>query len=265
MSQADIALSQINAAASRASAAPPPAVASNGSVTAPKRPQSLTPTPVPQVSVVPASPNGTASIPAQGQWRVGLFDADDMDTCCAAWFVPCVLNGRINQRLANFPQEKAWDEFNSDCCVSLALCCCYMGCVPAYMNRNAVRRFFNIKGNACLDCLASFFCTPCALSQTDFELKRRAVEARGISQQYQSGAPQMAYMPQPQQRMIQQQPQMQPPNAAYLQVPSHSQPQTTSRTQQSRPVQATEQPQTQPTAQQAPQLLAIQFSPPRQH
>jgi hypothetical protein len=35
-----------------------------------------------------------------------------------------------------------------------------MGCVPAYMDRNAVRRAFDIKGNDCLDCLVTILPMP---------------------------------------------------------------------------------------------------------
>jgi Cys-rich protein (TIGR01571 family) len=297
-SQAASVAPQAETTASQSSAATPPVLVSDGTVAAPNPTQSLIPTPIPQVSVIPASSNGTASIPREENWRVGLCDADDIETCvryipsspmsfdqvppltpsqCAAWCIPCFLSGRIENRLENFPQEDPdYEDLNSTCCIALFLWCCNMGCIPAYMNRNSVRRAFAIQGNDCLDFLvrfpcpvsiphdkssllivplqSAFFCTPCTLSQADFELKRRAAEVRAMSpQQYQSGAPQMAYMPPQmaympplqQQRMIQQQPQMQPPNPAYLQVPSHPQPQTTGRVQQNHPVQAADQPQMQ--------------------
>jgi hypothetical protein len=84
--QANTTSTPVNTTEPRSSAATPPVVVSNGTVTAPKPAQSLTPTSVPQVAVIPASSNGTASIHAHDHWRVGLCDADDMETC-----VRCIL------------------------------------------------------------------------------------------------------------------------------------------------------------------------------
>jgi hypothetical protein len=79
--QASSAAPQTDTTAPRSSAATTPVVFPDGTLTAPNPSQSLTPTPVPQVSVIPASSNGTASIPHQEHWRVELCDADDMETC----------------------------------------------------------------------------------------------------------------------------------------------------------------------------------------
>jgi hypothetical protein len=80
-SQANSAALQAETTASQPSAATPPVLVSDGTVTAPNPTQSLIPTPIPQVSVIPASSNGTASIPREEHWRVGLCDADDIETC----------------------------------------------------------------------------------------------------------------------------------------------------------------------------------------
>jgi hypothetical protein len=92
--QANTTSTPANTTAPRSSAATPPVVVSYGTVTAPKPAQSLTPTyPVPQVAVIPASSNGTASIPVHEHWRVGLCDADDMETC-----VRCILQASPSTR-----------------------------------------------------------------------------------------------------------------------------------------------------------------------
>jgi len=78
LSQANYAASQTSTTESQSIASTPPVIL-NGTLTPT---QSLTPTTAPQISVIPASSNGTVSIPPQEEdWRVGLCDADDMETC----------------------------------------------------------------------------------------------------------------------------------------------------------------------------------------
>lgn len=81
-SQSNSTPSRANIAASpQANAATPQSVVSNGIVTAPKPTQSLNRTTAPQFPAVPASSAGTIPVETYDNWRVGLCDVDDLETC----------------------------------------------------------------------------------------------------------------------------------------------------------------------------------------
>ncbi|KAK3673139.1 hypothetical protein LTR78_006979 [Recurvomyces mirabilis] len=74
-------------------------------------------------------------------------------------------------------------------------------CIPLWLKPQEFRRKFNIRGNGCTDCLASYFCHSCALSQLNTELKARAeqpqIEAKEAPMGYVQPAPPhgMMYVP----------------------------------------------------------------------
>ncbi|KAI5239943.1 hypothetical protein E4T43_06431 [Aureobasidium subglaciale] len=70
--------------------------------------------------------------------------------------------------------SSGFEWFNVPCIGMFAGWILAIPCVPIWMQRNIVRKRFNIGGNGCTDCLVSTFCGCCAQVQQENELKDRA-------------------------------------------------------------------------------------------
>ncbi|KAL6714797.1 hypothetical protein ACLMJK_007057 [Lecanora helva] len=143
----------------------------------------------------------------QGTWRYGLFDCfSPMNTCCLAYWCPCILFGRTKHAFEGDPNASAC---NGSCCAWTALA---MLLNPAQSllqmsQRGAMRQRYGIESNSLNDCLLSCCCGCCTLIQEDKEL--RSHESEPMMQQQGYAAPNggqgMVYQqPQP---GVQQQPQ----------------------------------------------------------
>ncbi|KAF1348468.1 hypothetical protein BDV97DRAFT_277856, partial [Delphinella strobiligena] len=98
-------------------------------------------------------------------------------TCLGSFFCYPCLFGRTQTRLDNYPQPPSSDSegwFSVSC---LLMCCAAhvgIACIPVWMQRASMRKKLGIEGDGCTDCLASTFCTCCAMVQQEKEVKERA-------------------------------------------------------------------------------------------
>lgn len=149
-----------------------------------------------------------------GEWRNGLFSgicgADNCGMCLGAWCCACFLHGRTAGRLDKFPSEEEPEMCNGPCWLMYGAACCHLHWLVALFKRGDTRAKFGIRGDGCTDCLASYFCFPCALAQMETEVKDRAKVAKA------SGGMTQGYS-QPQGGMVYQQPQHQSPHMDHQQ------------------------------------------------
>ncbi|KAF1949342.1 PLAC8-domain-containing protein, partial [Byssothecium circinans] len=95
-------------------------------------------------------------------------------TCFAAWCCACFLFGKTHHRLRKNANLEEYAICNTSCvCFYLAGHVCF-NCFMTAMQRQDIRRRYNVKGSRCKDILASFCCQPCALMQSAKETKLRA-------------------------------------------------------------------------------------------
>ncbi|KAB5582792.1 PLAC8 family-domain-containing protein [Coniochaeta sp. 2T2.1] len=92
--------------------------------------------------------------------------------CFSACCCPCILIGKTQARLETGDRDPS-------CCNSwcVGYCvlemCGHWGFILGMLQRNHVRYAYNIRGNACCDCCASFWCPCCGLLQQANEVERR--------------------------------------------------------------------------------------------
>ncbi|XP_021910018.1 protein PLANT CADMIUM RESISTANCE 2-like [Carica papaya] len=109
--------------------------------------------------------------PARGQeWSTGFFDCcSDVPNCCLTCWCPCITFGRIAEIV---------DRGSTTCQTSGALYAILAvltgcACLYSYCYRSKMRKEYELKGNACEDCLAHCCCELCALTQQYRELQNR--------------------------------------------------------------------------------------------
>ncbi|KAJ7281372.1 PLAC8 family-domain-containing protein [Mycena rebaudengoi] len=112
------------------------------------------------------------------EWSHGLCDCfGDFGTCCVAWWCPCITYGKNKARLQHltaqgFPDPEGGGSCNGPC---WGYCCLTtftgFGFILQAINRGEVRARYSIDGGGCTDCLASWCCTPCDLTQASREIE----------------------------------------------------------------------------------------------
>ncbi|KAJ3517715.1 hypothetical protein NLJ89_g331 [Agrocybe chaxingu] len=111
------------------------------------------------------------------EWSNGLCGCCDAPgTCIVAWCCPCITYGKVKRRYEHlnskgYPDPENGGCCNSDCVVHGFVTFCGFGWVMQMMNRGNIRSRYNIKGGGCGDCCASFWCTPCELTQESIEVE----------------------------------------------------------------------------------------------
>jgi len=113
------------------------------------------------------------------EWSNDLFDCcNEPGTCVMSWFCPCVVYAQNKQRYEHLNAKGTPDPelggsgCNGDCMVhGFITGCCGMGWILQFMQRGNIRGRYNIKGGGLGDCCASFWCTPCELTQEHQELE----------------------------------------------------------------------------------------------
>ena len=130
-----------------------------------------------QIQGAPPNVTGTYALPDHsGQWRDGLCDcfSNIFPSCFMSFFFQCVILGQVSENIHFAPCG--------------FICCGYIGFVILFLIlggyyfglqvliwvcvgfliwgiRNQLRNTQRIPGNPCEDCLVSFFCQGCAVSQ----------------------------------------------------------------------------------------------------
>ncbi|KAH3765627.1 PLAC8 family [Pelomyxa schiedti] len=95
---------------------------------------------------------------------------DDVPSCLCSCFLPCVQYGRNAERYGHgiLGEEKLPN------CLGF-MCFSFFGLsfIPTLLQRTSIRTKYDIEGGPIKDCLSSFCCTCCTLSQHHRELVNR--------------------------------------------------------------------------------------------
>ncbi|KAI0249609.1 PLAC8 family-domain-containing protein [Lactifluus subvellereus] len=118
------------------------------------------------------------------EWSFGLFDCfSACGLCCWATWCPCVVYSKNRQRLRNLqyqgaPLQGGGERYTDACCIHGLLTFTGYGWVLQINNRNEIRDRYGIRGDAFGDCLTSWLCRSCALTQErrELELEERSLE-----------------------------------------------------------------------------------------
>ncbi|KAG8882694.1 hypothetical protein FRB98_003523 [Tulasnella sp. 332] len=110
--------------------------------------------------------------------------------CCVASWLPCFIYGANKTRLEHLerhgmpePDAGQWCGRDAWCYGSLYACFA-IGWVLQIGERSETRRHYHVRGWSGFDCLAAYFCTPCALTQEHREIE---LEENAIIQRLESG------------------------------------------------------------------------------
>jgi len=111
---------------------------------------------------------------------------DDPMTCIFAWFLPCTIYGKNKSRLEHLQQGQVHPDggeiLGPDTITYGALTfCCQLGWIIGMQNREAIRQRYHIRGDPATDCLLSWACAPCTLTQQsrEIELEEQSLGALG--------------------------------------------------------------------------------------
>ncbi|KAN0139503.1 PLAC8 domain containing protein [Lactarius tabidus] len=128
--------------------------------------------------------NREVGVDGQRDWSHGLFSCtEECCLCCWAAWCPCVVYSKTKQRLQHLqnrgtPLPGGGERYNADCCI--------YGClvIPGYAwilqigNRANLRTRYDIRGGTMGDCLTSWCCHSCSLTQErrEIELEEKSFE-----------------------------------------------------------------------------------------
>jgi Cys-rich protein (TIGR01571 family) len=106
-------------------------------------------------------------------WTTDIFSCfDDCGTCACAWFLPCVLVGRI----AEIVDEGRTSCLTAGCIYYCLQSCTGCGCLYTYSFRTRLRNKYGLELKPCDDCCTDCWCLPCSLSQQIRELQNRGID-----------------------------------------------------------------------------------------
>ncbi|KAL4914913.1 PLAC8 family-domain-containing protein [Aspergillus aurantiobrunneus] len=108
------------------------------------------------------------------EWSNSVWDCcSPAKTCFMGWCCPCLLHGRVSERLED-PALKQGDYANGECCLFVLANYCGLAWVLVMMKRRDMREKFGIKGSVGEDCIISCCCPCCVLVQHEKELDAQA-------------------------------------------------------------------------------------------
>ncbi|KAI8903275.1 hypothetical protein EDD86DRAFT_195822 [Gorgonomyces haynaldii] len=103
------------------------------------------------------------------EWSSGLFDCfGDLSTCLMAFICPCYVYAK-NKQVLNGTGTIA-----PDCllyCGGMEFGCCGVNACIGAQTRHDIRKQRNIGGSQAQDCLTSWCCYSCALTQEKHEIE----------------------------------------------------------------------------------------------
>ncbi|KAI9459155.1 PLAC8 family-domain-containing protein [Lactarius psammicola] len=96
--------------------------------------------------------------------------------CCLATWCPGVVFGRNKQRLRHLqsqgrPLPGGGTYVNGDCAIYCCLAAPRFAWILGIGERTDIRARYSIRGSTVEDCLTSWCCTPCALTQEHLEIE----------------------------------------------------------------------------------------------
>ncbi|KZT33179.1 PLAC8-domain-containing protein [Sistotremastrum suecicum HHB10207 ss-3] len=111
-------------------------------------------------------------------WSNGLCSCfGSCGTCLEAAFCPCITYGRNKARLDYLRAQGKPDPSGGECCTGDCMLHCVLtvflglGCLVQIGNRGRTRERYRIRGGCCGDCMASWCCQACALTQESREIE----------------------------------------------------------------------------------------------
>jgi len=120
---------------------------------------------------LPVGPDG------KRDWSYGLFDCFSVcGLCCFAAWCPCIVYSRNRQRLRSLqyqgiPLPSGTETNDAQCCIYCGLLIAGYGWVLQIRTREEIRERYGIRSSPINDCLVSWCCNPCSLTQ-----ERREIE-----------------------------------------------------------------------------------------
>ncbi|KAH7124919.1 PLAC8 family-domain-containing protein [Dactylonectria estremocensis] len=126
------------------------------------------------------------------EWSNDLYSYGPCNTDLLGTYMPCILLGQTSDRIRDPTMETA-ESCNCDCMIFCTIQC-MTGCGWIYtlMKRRQIREQFGIKDNGMSDCYTSYWCSCCAPTQQEKEVKATAAQSP-ITEAYQPpGAMSMA-------------------------------------------------------------------------
>ncbi|KAG0648886.1 Cadmimum resistance [Hyphodiscus hymeniophilus] len=108
--------------------------------------------------------------------------ADDCNSCCLSFWVPCAQYGKTHWRLKQVesgqdPSDAAWKAdygCNGPCWAWCGLCCLFQcDCLLTGFQRTRIRATYGIGGSIANDLCLSIYCRPCTQVQMDREVRAR--------------------------------------------------------------------------------------------
>jgi len=107
-------------------------------------------------------------------WRYkGSECCTPVSSCCLSCWCPCIIFGRTAHRRKNQGSLDTHSAFNGSCLAFCGLSCLGISFVLPMLSRGDMRAKYQLKGNACADCLCACCCQPCDLTQQDKEAQYR--------------------------------------------------------------------------------------------
>ncbi|KAH7383768.1 PLAC8 family-domain-containing protein [Pyrenochaeta sp. MPI-SDFR-AT-0127] len=128
----------------------------------------------------------------------GAACCSPIGTCCLSWWCPCIVYGRTRHRTTNHGNMNGYSCCNYNCAAFCGLSCIGLHFILPMINRGDIRAKYQLKGNACTDCLCACCCGPCDVTQQDKETLYREQQRQPIFTQPEK-AGMMNYQPQQQQ------------------------------------------------------------------
>lgn len=124
--------------------------------------------------------NGQTAPQGNSSWNVDLFHCAPSGSVFTSIFQPCVIYGRVEERMRN-PYLENYDGSNDECQNFYKKACCIfgpLGCMYVKQQRQEVRERYGIPGSSGSDCATATFCCCCALVQHDNEVESRGPKQR---------------------------------------------------------------------------------------
>ncbi|KAH9013812.1 PLAC8 family-domain-containing protein [Lactarius pseudohatsudake] len=130
--------------------------------------------------------NRAVGVDGRRDWSFGLFDCtSECGLCCFAVWCPCVVYTKNKQRLHHLrsqdtPLPGGGEGVDTDCCLYGCLLIPGFAWILQMGGRSDIRARYSIHGGAMDDCLTSFCCRSCSLTQErrEIELEENSFESK---------------------------------------------------------------------------------------
>ncbi|KAH8980663.1 PLAC8-domain-containing protein [Lactarius akahatsu] len=132
--------------------------------------------------------NREVGVDGQRDWSFDLFDCTSAcGLCCLAAWCPCVVYSKNKQRLQHLqtrgtPLPSGGERYDGNCCIYGSLLITRFAWILQIGTRADIRGRYNIRGDTVGDCLTSWCCHSCSLTQERREIELEENSFEGFSQ-----------------------------------------------------------------------------------